>query len=66
MNIRETLMDVEQVMSCLGRSRSYCYGVIRKLNRELEEKGYLVERGRVPASYLVSRYVPVDVKGMKI
>lgn len=56
MNIRETLMDVEQVMSCLGRSRSYCYGVIRKLNKELAEKGYLVERGRVPRKYLQERY----------
>lgn len=56
MKIRDTLMDVQEVMACLGRSQAYCYGVIRRLNKELEEKGYLVERGRVPRKYLQERY----------
>ena len=56
MTIRETLMDVEEVMTCLGRSQSYSYKVIKRLNKELEDKGYLVEDGRVSRKYLYERY----------
>lgn len=56
MNIREGLMDVKEVMACLGRSQSYCYQIMRKLNRELEAKGSLTENGRVPRKYLKERY----------
>lgn len=56
MGIRETLMDVSEVMKCLGRSQSYSYRIISKLNKELESKGYLTEPGRVPRKYLYERY----------
>ncbi len=56
MNIRESLMDVKEVMQCLGRSQSYSYRVIKKLNKELESKGYLTENGKVPRRYLYERY----------
>ena len=56
MNIRETLMDVKEVMTCLGRSQSYSYKIIRQLNKELEKQGYLTEDGRIPRKYLYERY----------
>ena len=56
MNIRDTLMDVSEVMKCLGRSQSYSYRIISQLNKELEAKGYLTEAGRVPRKYLYERY----------
>lgn len=39
----------------LGRSESYCYKLIRQLNKELAEKGYLVNPGRIPEQYFYDR-----------
>ena len=47
--------DLQEI---LGRSESYCYGIIRTLNQELKSQGYLVIRGQVPSSYFYKRYLP--------
>ena len=36
-------------------SESKSYELIRQMNRELAEKGYLICRGRVPAAYVLER-----------
>ncbi len=48
--------EVKDIMKKLNRSRSFCYGVIRKLNNELEKKGILTNSGRVNAEYFLERY----------
>ena len=50
------LYDVEDVMKITGMSQSYAYKIIRVLNKELSEKGYLVVPGKVNARYLNDRY----------
>lgn len=47
---------VDDLKKILGRSQSHCYGIIRDLNKELKDKGYHVERGRVPRKYFYERY----------
>ncbi len=55
-SLRAQMMDVKEVMIYLGRSAPYCYRLIRKLNAELEAKGYLTESGRISRRYLTERY----------
>lgn len=49
-------MNVHDVISALGVSRSSAYKIIRTLNLELQEKGYLVVSGKVPRRYFLARY----------
>lgn len=47
-----TAEDIEQIT---GRGETYAYKLIRKLNEELEAKGYLTIRGRVSTAYFFER-----------
>lgn len=55
-NNRDYFYFVEDVMAMLGLSRAKCYGIIKQLNSELEEAGYLTVAGRVPRRYFDTRY----------
>ena len=44
--------DVAEVMEC---SKSKSYEIIRKLNSELEEKGFVTLHGRINAKYFYER-----------
>lgn len=50
------LLDVREVMECLGISQSGAYNVIRDLNNELKERGFLTIRGKVEERYLYERF----------
>ena len=50
--------NAEDIAKILGKSKSYGYIVIKDLNKELEEKGYLTANGRVPATYFNDRFIP--------
>lgn len=43
------------VMDILQISRNAAYVLIRKLNKELEEAGYITIAGRVPSKYFYER-----------
>lgn len=43
--------NVEEVMAMLGVQRSKAYEIIRILNRELKDKGYIVIEGKVAKRY---------------
>ena len=49
-------LTVKDLTEILGIKTSLAYNIIRKLNAELEAKGYLVQRGRVPKKYFEERY----------
>lgn len=53
--------DVAQVMEC---SRSKSYEIIRKLNDELVEKGFIVVKGKVNAKYFYERIYEGAQKGV--
>ena len=49
-------MDVRAVMNLLNCKQSTAYKVMRRLNGELKENGFLVKPGLVHRSYLVERF----------
>lgn len=48
-------LDVKEIMKLTKMKQGYAYKVIRELNKELEEKGYMTVRGRVPRKYFIER-----------
>jgi hypothetical protein len=50
------LLNVKEVQTILHVSESKAYGIIRSLNQELREQGFLTVRGRVPEQYLKKRF----------
>ena len=48
-------MDPQDVANTMGISRSYAYKVIRTLNNELKEKGFLTVSGKVNRQYFLER-----------
>lgn len=55
------MMDVRDVVATLGASESVAYKIIRQLNEELKEAGYLTVRGRVSRAYFEKRVYGVSV-----
>ena len=51
-----TFMTVVDVMECLEVSESKAYRIIRLLNKELKDKGYIVIPGRVSRQYFNERF----------
>ena len=54
--MKNQFMRVEEVAQELEVSRSYAYRLIRQLNAELHEKGYMTIAGRV------NRLLPVPIQ----
>ena len=57
--------DVNDIMTMLDCSRSYAYGVIKKLRDEIEKLGYMniVPAGKIQKSYFDRRLICADVEG---
>lgn len=48
-----TAKDLSELLSV---SESKAYGLIRIMNEELQNQGFLVVRGRAPAAYVEKRF----------
>ncbi|MBS6927193.1 MAG: hypothetical protein KH152_01585 [Finegoldia magna] len=59
------LLNVTQVQELLSVPESTAYKIIRDLNAELKEQGYIVLRGRVEEKYLKERFRLDDRKDIK-
>ena len=53
--INKRFVSAEEVAEDFGVSRTKAYEMIRRLNEELEEKGFLTVRGRVSRKYYLER-----------
>ena len=53
-------MDVKDVTKILEVSDGKAYEIIRMLNAELKEKGYIVVRGKVNTKYFFKKLVYQD------
>lgn len=51
----KTFLRVEEVAAELCISKSHAYKVVRKLNQELQEMGYLTIAGRVSKQYFIEK-----------
>lgn len=52
----KTYLTAFDVQEELGISRSKAYQIIKKLNKELEQKGYLVINGKVSKRYFEEKF----------
>ncbi len=50
------LMTSAEVAEELGVSRSQSYKIVRELNQELKELGFMVVSGKVSRSYFIERF----------
>lgn len=50
-------LRAKEIQELLKVSKSMSYKIIRNLNDELTEKGYLTLQGRVPLEYLCDRFM---------
>ena len=52
---KNTFMEVEEVAAEMGVSVSYAYKIIRQLNSELRDRGFLTVAGKVSRQYFCER-----------
>ena len=52
----KTFMRVDQVAAELGVSTSYAYKLVRRLNQELRDAGYITIAGRVDRKYFHEKF----------
>lgn len=57
MNKHKVLYEVDDVSKLLLISKSKAYKIIKKLNDELENKGFIIIRGKVPVKYFKERFL---------
>lgn len=50
-----TFMYAHDIIEITGMSEAYAYKLIKQLNKELEEKGFITIRGRVSRQYFEER-----------
>lgn len=48
--------SASDLSAMLDISKAKAYGIIRQLNAELQEKGYIILRGKVPMAYFDERW----------
>lgn len=53
---RKIYITADEVSELLGVSKGYAYKLIRKLNKELEDSGYMIIAGKVPKKYFEKRW----------
>lgn len=57
----QTFIHASEVAAVLGVSKPYAYKVVRQLNKELKEKGFLTISGKVNRRYFEERVYDLQV-----
>ena len=47
----KAFLTVDEVAAEMGVSKSYAYKIVKKLNEELQQMGYLTVAGRINTNY---------------
>ena len=53
---KKFLMTVSEIMEELGVSKSFAYKLMQKMNKELENKGFIVINGKVSRKYFEEQF----------
>jgi Mn-dependent DtxR family transcriptional regulator len=53
--MENSFMRVDDVASELGVSKSYAYKIVKRLNDELKEMGYLTVAGRISKKFFMEK-----------
>lgn len=51
----QNYLRAEDVAEIMGISKAYSYKIMRKLNAELDEQGYITVSGRINRKYFMER-----------
>ncbi|MBR5794762.1 MAG: DNA-binding protein [Erysipelotrichaceae bacterium] len=63
MRTNDLFMSAAEISMITGMSEAYAYKIIKQLNKELQEKGFMTIRGRVSKDYFQERiYGAKEVK----
>ena len=62
MNTTNTFITVPEIQEVLSVSESKAYRIVRKLNEELKQKGYMVIPCRVSRHYFIERFYGMNVE----
>ena len=54
--MKKWFYECDDIMKIIGVKEGKAYKIIRKLNEELREKGFLRQQGKVNAKYFNERY----------
>ncbi len=57
--MKKQVYGAKDLQELLDVSESKAYQYIRQMNTELQEKGFLIVRGKVPAAYVEKRFFGV-------
>lgn len=60
---KQSFMNVTEVAKELGISESHAYKIMRKLNDELKEQGYMTIAGRVNRKFFMEKFCYGGVAG---
>lgn len=61
MTTNPAFMSAEEVASFLGSSKAFAYKLIKQLNEEMNQKGYITISGKVNRTYFLEKlYVEGD------
>ncbi len=55
MQDKKLFLNAKDIIDLTGMSEAYAYKLIKKLNTELEQKGYITIRGKVSRDYFEER-----------
>lgn len=61
--MRAQYVTVNEVSQVLGVSRSKAYQIIRKMNAELKEMGYITVSGKCPIQYFKQKFYGFQING---
>ena len=54
--MRKQYLTAQEVAEAMGVSAGKAYGLIREMNQELKEQGYLTISGKIPVAYFAKKY----------
>lgn len=46
----------EEISKMIGVGKTSAYAIVKKLNKELSDKGYIVVNGKIPKKYFNEKY----------
>ena len=62
---RRLMVTVAEIVTDLGVSRAFAYNLIKRLNSELEAKGYITIAGKVSRQYYEEKIYGMQQNNMK-
>ncbi len=61
--MRAQFITAAEVAEIMGVSRTKAYQIVREMNNELKEKGYLTINGKCPMKYFQQKFYGLEIGG---